>query len=123
MLTWALLAAVLAAAEEEPQRLPPPWSGFPPVACYARPSDSGHYGGYYVGGGAPCKGQPRDVLDGTWGWDYVGCGCLPRVYLQWLHGRRGYSAYGGYRIDGPHLLHQHEHESEKCAAPAHAAHQ
>ncbi len=50
-----------------------------------------------------CRGQPRCVSDGTWGWDYHGCLIPQRVFLQWWPGRyQGGS--GAYKIDGPHLL-------------------
>jgi hypothetical protein len=115
--TVALLFTIVptARAGEDPPTYPLPmgWT-YLHVACYARPSDTGHYGGYYVGGSAVCKGEPRGPQEGTWGWDYTGCGCLgPCVYLQWLHGRRYRNSAGGYRIDGPHLL--HPHEPDYCA--------
>src|SRR5215471_9396701 len=59
------------------------------VAWYARPSDTGAYIGYDVGGGG-CgwKGQCRLLWEGTWGWDYSGR-CFRRwVVLGWCHGRR-----------------------------------
>ena len=70
------------------------------VACYAMPSDTGRYIGYYVGGGAAYHGDPRALNEGTWGWDYKGF-CLPRhIALQWWHGRRYQGGSGAYKTDG-----------------------
>jgi len=72
------------------------------VAWYARPSDTGRCIGYYVGGGAPCHGEPRLLNEGTWGWDYKGFGYLPKwIALQWWHGRRYQGGTGAYKTDGP----------------------
>jgi hypothetical protein len=112
LLPAALAAALWPAAAwgQTPPTLPePPPRGSgapPPVSHCAQPSDNGKYFGYYVGGGAPCHGEPRFWDEGTWGWDY--CGCLPScVFLQWYHGRRYQGGAGAYKIDGPHLLHEH----------------
>jgi hypothetical protein len=75
----------------------------PPVACYAHPSDTGRYVGYYVGGGAATAwhGGPRQCNEGTWGWDYAGFGLLPhRVALLWNHGTKLQGGAGAYRTDG-----------------------
>ena len=70
------------------------------VACYARPGESSAFIGYYVGGGSVCRGECRDSVEGTWGWDYQGH-CLPRrVALLWTHGRRYQGCTGDYRTDG-----------------------
>jgi hypothetical protein len=71
------------------------------VACWAVPSDTGHFVGYYVGGGAPCRGDPPCPEEGTWGWDYGGCLLPKRVALGWWHGRRYQGGVGSYRINGP----------------------
>jgi hypothetical protein len=73
----------------------------PGVACYAVPSDTGHYVGYYVGGGAPCFGDPPCPDEGTWGWDYHGCLLPKKVILGWWHGRRYQGGIGAYRTAGP----------------------
>ncbi|MFL5245528.1 MAG: hypothetical protein ACJ8FY_25820 [Gemmataceae bacterium] len=74
----------------------------PSVAPYARPSDTGRYCGYYVGGGSAWRGEPRYPSEGTWGWDYCGFGILPkRIALQWSHGRRYQGGTGAYKTDGP----------------------
>jgi hypothetical protein len=71
------------------------------VACYAVPADTGHDVGYYVGGGAPCFGEPRCRAEGTWGWDYRGL-LLPKdVVLRWYHGRRYQGGIGAYRTVAP----------------------
>ena len=55
------------------------------VSPYARPSVTPNYCGYYVGGGAAIRGQPRCADEGTWGWDYGGV--FPKwVALNWWHG-------------------------------------
>lgn len=77
-------------------------AGYPQeVACYARPSETHAYVGYYVGGGAPCCGEPRHPTEGTWGWDYQGCLLPRRVILCWWHGRCYQGGTGAYKTDGP----------------------
>jgi len=106
----ALTAALLGAScRAEPPLVPPVGSrgsgAPPPLACYAHPSNTQSYCGYYVGGGSACRGQPRCVGEGTWGWDYHGCLIPQRVFLQWWHGRyQGGS--GAYKSEGPHFLHK-----------------
>lgn len=78
------------------------------VSPRARPSDTGAYCGYYVGGGSPCRGDAPTVLEGTWGWDYEGW-CLCRIInLGWWHGRRSQGGTGAYKPDGPHLAQDHD---------------
>ncbi len=67
------------------------------VAWYAVPTDTGSYIGYYVGGGAPCRGEARLGNEGTWGWDYQGWLFPRRVALGWWHGRRSQGGIGRYR--------------------------
>lgn len=71
------------------------------IACWAAPSDTGHYEGYYVGGGLPCLGQSRHVWEGTWGWDYCGLLFPKRIMLKWSHGRCYQGGLGAYRTAGP----------------------
>lgn len=76
-------------------------AGYPlDVACYAVPSDTGHYIGYYVGGGAPCRGDAPCPDEGTWGWDYHGFLIPKNVVLGWWHGRRYQNGIGAYRVNG-----------------------
>src|SRR5580698_4044378 len=42
------------------------------ISPRARPSNGPRDTGYYVGGGAAFRGQPRMSDEGTWGWDYTG---------------------------------------------------
>jgi hypothetical protein len=71
------------------------------VRRFATPADTGCYTGYYVGGGVPVRGEPRQLNEGTWGWDYAGFGILPhRVWLQWTHGARYQGGTGSYKSDG-----------------------
>jgi hypothetical protein len=55
----------------------------PGVAWWARPSDTGHYVGYYVGGGCLWRGNAPAADQGTWGWDYATFSFLPRIKLLW----------------------------------------
>jgi hypothetical protein len=88
--------------EQPPARLR---TGPPRIACWAMSSNTKAYGGYYLGGGtASCRGQPRLVTEGTWGWDYQGWLMPRRIFLQWWHGRRYQNGAGAYRIEGPHPL-------------------
>ncbi|MCI0681454.1 MAG: hypothetical protein L0Y71_05055 [Gemmataceae bacterium] len=81
-------------------------AGFgPATARFAKPSDTGRYTGYYVGGGAPMgRGEAPLAHDGTWGWDYRGGQFRRRVILNWWHGRRYQGGPGAYRTDGPKAL-------------------
>lgn len=87
------------------------------IAWWARPSDTGRYVGYYVGGGNPWHrhADAPTAAEGTWGWDYQG-GCFRRnVILGWWHDRRYQGGIGAYRTDGPHVLpslekHREPHE-------------
>ena len=78
------------------------------VSPWAKPSDTGRYVGYYVGGGALnwYKAEPPLPDDGTWGWDYQGGHFRRRVILGWWHGRRYQGGIGAYKTDGPYILHK-----------------
>jgi hypothetical protein len=79
-------------------------AGYPSrVSCLARPSDTGAYDGYYVGGGSPCRGCGPGADEGTWGWDYLGRCWKSKVALLWSHGRCQ-GGTGAYQTDGPQLL-------------------
>jgi hypothetical protein len=93
VLLLVLLLPASAGAEECPPR------PVPCVAWWARPSESPHDIGYYVGGGVGKRhGEPRRPDEGTWGWDYVGL--LPRrIVLWWGHGRRCQGGTGAYRTE------------------------
>jgi hypothetical protein len=79
-----------------------PCRGEPPgVACYARPSDTGHYIGYRVGGGCLCLGDSPRPGDGAWGWDYRGCIIRKYVALRWCHCGHYQGGSGAYRTVGP----------------------
>ena len=81
-------------------------AGFPQeVSRFARPSDTGRYIGYTVGGGARLrKGDQPLAHEGVWGWDYSGGLFQRRVILGWWHGRRYQGGSGAYRTDGPKVL-------------------
>ena len=74
------------------------------VSKLAQCSNTWLYGGYYVGGGAPWHGEPRQRDEGTWDWDYWGYFFKRRVALRWYHGRKEQGGGGDYRTDGPHLV-------------------
>ena len=79
--------------------------GYPPrVGALSAPSNTWHYGGYYVGGGTLFRGQPRYVNEGTWGWDYSGLLNHKWIVLDWSHGRRYRAGGGPYRTAGPSPL-------------------
>jgi hypothetical protein len=67
------------------------------VAWYARPSDTGHDIGYYVGGGCGCRGESRHPDEGVWGWDYRGCLIPRRIVLSWCHCGPYQGGIGYYR--------------------------
>jgi hypothetical protein len=69
------------------------------VACYARPSDTPQYIGYYVGGGSALGGTHRCCDEGTWGWDYHGWFLPHRVILYWNHWRYQ-GGTGAYYTEG-----------------------
>jgi hypothetical protein len=96
------VAAVLAdepCAEDGQRR-----AGYPlEVSAVAMPSDTGHYAGYYVGGGAVLFGQRRCLGEGTWGWDYRGLVLPKRVRLRWWHGVCEQGGIGAYRTTGINL--------------------
>ena len=74
------------------------------VKEHAIPSRTSRYAGYYVGGGSAFGGSGPCAHEGTWGWDYVGLGRLPKVRLGFTHGRRYQDGVGHYAIDGPKPL-------------------
>jgi hypothetical protein len=104
------------ARSQEPPTLPEPpprGTGAPPCVSFcAKPSDTGLYVGYYVGGGVACHGGPRLLNEGTWGWDYCGCLLHPTIFLHWTHGFRYQGGTGSYQIDGPELLKRHKKDKE-----------
>src|SRR5689334_8758747 len=68
------------------------------VSHCARPSNTPAYSGYYIGGGGFCRGSAPGPLQGTFGWDYVGCRpSLRHVALRWCNRYQGGS--GAYRTD------------------------
>lgn len=78
------------------------------VRAHAIPSYTRHYGGYYVGGGAPFHGEGRYINEGTWGWDYFGILYEKRIALNWWHGARYQGGLGAYKTDGPKIEHERE---------------
>ena len=77
----------------------------PEVSRFAKPSDTGRYTGYLVGGGARRRqGDQPLAHEGAWGWDYSGGLLQRRVILGWWHGRRYQGGPGAYPTDGPKVL-------------------
>jgi len=74
------------------------------IAPHARPSNGPGDTGYYVGGGAAFRGEPRTAAEGTWGWDFQGLLCLRRIDLGWFHGARYQGGAGQYTPDRQKLL-------------------
>jgi hypothetical protein len=72
----------------------------------AIPSNTRHYGGYWVGGGSPIRGDSPTAEEGTFGWDYFGMTFAKRIDLNWSHGRRYQGGRGAYNTDGPRLQRQ-----------------
>ena len=73
------------------------------VSKIARRSNTFRYGGYYVGGGSPWHGEPRQWIEGTWSCDYWGHLVKRRISLRWYHGRKCQGGAGSYEPDGPNL--------------------
>jgi hypothetical protein len=79
------------------------------ISPLAKPTDSPHEQGYYVGGGAPVKsrrGEARRDHEGTWGVDYTGIIVPKKTNLGWWHGSRYQGGVGSYPTDGPRLVHR-----------------
>lgn len=70
------------------------------VACWALPTNTKAYTGYYVGGGQAVGGSGRFADEGTWGWDYRGLLVPSRVALWFNHGERYQGGGGAYKVDG-----------------------
>ncbi len=87
-------------------------AGNPSELSYlAAPSDTGHYTGYLVGGGAARHADAPETLEGTWGWDYCGIFVPSRIILDWFHGKYQ-GGYGAYKQDGPRPIERIEHRND-----------
>lgn len=79
------------------------------ISPLAKPTESPHEIGYYVGGGARQKSrhaEQRRPPEGVWGTDYAGLVIPKHVELGWWHGRRAQGGTGSYRSDGPRVVHR-----------------
>jgi hypothetical protein len=79
------------------------------ISPLAKPTESPHEEGYYVGGGAREKsrrGEERRHNEGVWGTDYTGLIIPKHTNLNWWHGRRYQGGVGAYPTDGPRVLHR-----------------
>ncbi|HEX5272339.1 MAG TPA: hypothetical protein VFW33_17700 [Gemmataceae bacterium] len=83
LLIVPLLVVSLARADEPAPCCAPHARPVPGVAWWARPSDTGRYVGYQVGGGCPWRGDGPGPDEGTWGWDYGGLLVHPHINLLW----------------------------------------
>ncbi len=72
------------------------------VRSHAIPSNTKHYGGYWVGGGTPIFGVGPTSEEGVFGWDYYGILFPKQVALNWTHSRYQ-GGTGAYKTDGPRL--------------------
>jgi hypothetical protein len=86
--------------------IPPPEhtmqrAGYPQeISCLAAPGRTASYCGGWIGGGCLIRGSAPDQGDGTWGWDYAGCGWYPgRLFLKWCHCGVE-KPLAGYKTDG-----------------------
>jgi hypothetical protein len=109
LLPTALAGLLVSSASSDPPRKNCDAAG---IRGWAVPSDTGHYVGYYVGGGCakPRRAEPPYPDEGTWGWDYRGWLVPRNVILGWWHGRRAQGGTGAYKTDGPKILQQHQEE-------------
>ena len=73
------------------------------IRPHAIPSNTRYYGGYWLGGGLPLRGDEPCLDEGTFGWDYFGFTLHKRIALNWSHGRRYQGGTGAYKTDGPKL--------------------
>lgn len=79
------------------------------ISPLAKPTESPHEIGYYIGGGAREKsrhGECRLPHEGVWGTDYAGLFFPKHVDLGWWHGRHAQGGTGSYPTDGPRILHR-----------------
>lgn len=79
------------------------------ISPLAKPTESPHEIGYYVGGGArerSRQGECRAPQEGVWGTDYAGLVIPKHVVLGWWHGQRSQGGTGSYATDGPRLAHR-----------------
>lgn len=104
-----LLGASLAISRGEAADRPPAYSwcelsraGCPHhIAPWAICGQSPRDVGYYVGGGAVCRGEGRCLEEGVWGHDYQKFpGKLPWIALGWHHGRKVQGGTGAYQSNG-----------------------
>jgi hypothetical protein len=111
----AVLLVIVAGLNSEVSALagePPPdpchtmaRAGWPQeVSRCAKPSDTGAYIGYTVGGGSPFrKGYAPAPASGTWGWDYQGWRFARHVVLRWWREPHYQGGAGAYKTEGPRL--------------------
>ena len=77
------------------------------VSRLARPTESPHEEGYFMGGGArerSGKSHERLPTEGVWGTDYAGLVIPKHTQLRWWHGQRPQGGTGSYGTDGPRLV-------------------
>ena len=100
------------ATERKHLALPPDQRAGRPkcISPLARPTESPHEKGYFIGGGARERSRgscERGEQEGVWGTDYTGIIIPKHVDLRWWHGQRAQGGAGAYQTDGPRVLRQH----------------
>lgn len=127
---WSLLACLLALPASRPVAGHDltPWMGRPAtqrkhfqgnqfhragdpqcISPLAKPTESPHETGYFVGGGARQKSRHAEhhlPHEGIWGTDYAGLLIPKHATLGWWHGRHAQGGTGSYRSDGPRFVHR-----------------
>jgi hypothetical protein len=101
LVSLAFLVAVLGSRPLRAEHTPHRAGHSECVSPLARPSNTLHFSGGYVGGGTALVGYERQRHEGTWGWDHRGI-ISRRPFLRWFPGRCQGGA-GAYRTDGPHV--------------------
>lgn len=79
------------------------------ISPLAKPTESSHEIGYYVGGGARERSrhaEHRHGHEGIWGTDYAGRLIHKHIELGWWHGRHAQGGTGSYATEGPRLFHR-----------------
>lgn len=96
---WADIPAPYTGCEHTPEQ-----AGYPPcVSACARCGRTDKYALGYIGGGCVgCRGEGRQLDEGTFGWDYAGHWRPGRVFLNWCHCGKS-PPQGPYKTDGPNV--------------------
>ena len=74
------------------------------IAPWAQAAVTRNYSGGFLGGGAARRGEGRNQIQGTWGWDFHGLMGGKKIWLGWWNGRREQGGRGAYKTEGPRLI-------------------